>query len=232
MAHDPIRNQPSRRRHVVGTSTRRHASEPVAIPSNEAVCQLRNRPGCPGSIDPDEWRKPSRAAEPRQRRDPCPPSEGLPFDEDQHLAGRHSVLERFEPDGARGVESGEYLNRLDTHGTCRVVSSRYISHAASALSGNVRGVDVDSGALVARTQDGGAVWTALRTRTQRAVFLGDRITQRLPDRALLRSVPRNGFRVAVHGWPVPGRERRSHSADQKCVLMAYDRSDRPSGVGF
>jgi hypothetical protein len=39
----------------------------------------------------------------------------------------------------------------------------------------------------------------LRTRTQRAVFLGDRIAQRLPDRALPRSVPPNGFRVAVHG---------------------------------
>lgn len=188
MARDWIRNQPSRRRQVVGTSTRRRASEPVAIPSNEAVCHLRNRPGCPGPIDPNEWRKPSRAAEPRQRRDPCPPSKGLPFDEDQHLAGRHSVLERFEPDGARGVESGEYLNRLDTHGTCRVVSSRDIAHAANAPSGNVR-VDVDSGALVARTQDEGAVLTALRTRTQRAVFLSDRITQRLPDRALLRSVP-------------------------------------------
>ncbi|RLE12987.1 MAG: hypothetical protein DRJ28_08170 [Actinobacteria bacterium] len=35
----------------------------------------------------------------------------------------------------------------------------------SAVSGNVRGVDVESGALVTRTQDEGAVWTALRTRT-------------------------------------------------------------------
>jgi hypothetical protein len=62
---------------------------------------------------------------------------------------------------------------------------------ASALSTNVRGVDVEPGALVARTQDGdqevegeGAVWTALRTRTQLPVFLDDRTTQEFVDRAL------------------------------------------------
>jgi len=44
---------------------------------------------------------------------------------------------------------------------------------------------------VARTQDGdqevegeGAVWTALRTRTQLLVFLDDRTTQGFVDRAL------------------------------------------------
>jgi len=55
---------------------------------------------------------------------------------------------------------------------------------ASAESGNVRGVDVESGALVARTQDEGAVWTALRTRTPRAVLPAGRTMQRLPDAAL------------------------------------------------
>jgi len=60
---------------------------------------------------------------------------------------------------------------------------------SSAVSTNVRGVDVESGALIARTQDEGAVWTALRTRTPRAAFsmterLAGRTVQRLVDVAL------------------------------------------------
>ncbi|GMQ93427.1 MAG: hypothetical protein BMS9Abin12_0904 [Acidimicrobiia bacterium] len=47
------------------------------------------------------------------------------------------------------------------------------------MTTNVRGVDVDSGAPVAKTQDEGAVWTASRTRTPLAVFLDDRTAQTL-----------------------------------------------------
>jgi hypothetical protein len=83
----------------------------------------------------------------------------------------------------------------------------------SAVTTNVRGVDVDSGALVGRTQDGdqevedgdqevedgdqevedeGAVWTASRTRTPRAAFLADRTAQKFAVAALA------SVSVAVH----------------------------------
>ena len=55
---------------------------------------------------------------------------------------------------------------------------------ARAVSTNVRGVDVESGMLGARTQDEGAVWTASRTRTPRVASLTDRTVQRLVDTAL------------------------------------------------
>jgi hypothetical protein len=65
---------------------------------------------------------------------------------------------------------------MGLHGVTSLLTAR-----ASAVTTNVRGVDVESGALVGRTQDGdqevedeGAVWTASRTRTPRAVFLAHR----------------------------------------------------------
>ena len=68
------------------------------------------------------------------------------------------------------------------------------------MTTNVRGVDVESGALVAGTQEGdrevddeAAVWTALRTRTPRAVFLTGRTVQRLAVVALAASTL-NGLR--------------------------------------
>jgi hypothetical protein len=59
------------------------------------------------------------------------------------------------------------------------------------VSTNVRGVDVESRALSARTQDEAAVGTAARTRTPRAASLADRTAQRLVFAALvpLRSNP-------------------------------------------
>ncbi len=69
----------------------------------------------------------------------------------------------------------------------------YVSNrTANAVSTNVRGVDVESGALSARTQDEGAVGTAARTRTPRAASLADRTAQRLVVAALASFLLRYG----------------------------------------
>jgi hypothetical protein len=70
----------------------------------------------------------------------------------------------------------------------------------SAVSTNVRGVDVESGALSARTQDEGAVGPAARTRMPRAASLADRTAQRLVVAALAsgqRPTPATNFRLAM-----------------------------------
>jgi hypothetical protein len=54
----------------------------------------------------------------------------------------------------------------------------------AAVSTSVRGVDFESGALSARTQDEAAAGTAARTRTPRAASLADRTAQRLVVAAL------------------------------------------------
>ena len=98
----------------------------------------------------------------------------------------------------------------------------YIGPASRALTTNVRAVDVESGALGARTQDEGAVWTASRTRTPRAVFLAGRTVQRLVVTALdsrtTTSAPqptgkapirRRSRRTSPSGEPHRGSERGS-----------------------
>ena len=61
-----------------------------------------------------------------------------------------------------------------------------MSEQASAVSAAVRGVDVEPGALGARTQDEGAGNAALKTVTPRAASLADRTTYVLMDAALCR----------------------------------------------
>jgi hypothetical protein len=70
---------------------------------------------------------------------------------------------------------------------------------SSAVSTNVGGVDVESGALSARTQDEGAVGTAARMRMPRAASLADRTAQRLVVATLGRGSGFNGELVACHG---------------------------------